>query len=129
MYKRIDIDIAPAVNERISPNIISKFSSPQKKIALFKSLFCGREDVFARCWYSKTTEKSGYQPVCANEWNELLCDKRKYKCNSCPNRKLLPLSDKDIFNHLAGKDLYGRDVIGVYPMLLFCIYGEKKRPG
>ncbi len=117
MYKRIDIDIAPAVNERISPDIISKFSSPQKKIALFKSLFCGREDVFARRWYSKTTEKSGYQPVCANEWDEQLCDKRKYKCNSCPNRKLLPLSDKDIFNHLSGKDLYGRDVVGIYPML------------
>ena len=41
-------------------------SSVKDKIALFRSLFSGREDVFARRWYSKTTGKSGYQPVCSN---------------------------------------------------------------
>lgn len=30
---------------------------------------------------------------------------------------MLPLTDKDIFKHLAGKDAYARDVIGIYPML------------
>lgn len=25
-------------------------------------------DVFARRWYSRTSGKSGYQPVCRNEW-------------------------------------------------------------
>ncbi|MCQ2479351.1 MAG: DEAD/DEAH box helicase family protein [Clostridia bacterium] len=96
---------------------VDKFSSSQEKINLFRSLFVGREDVFAKRWHSKTTGKSGYQPVCGNEWDEILCDKRKYKCSTCPNRKLLPLSDKDIFNHLAGKDEYGRDIVGIYPML------------
>ena len=81
-------------------------------------MFCGREDVFARRWYSKTTEKSGYQPVCENEWADGLCDKRKYKCSVCPNRKLSPLTDKDIYKHLEGKDYYGKDVIGIYPMLV-----------
>ena len=106
-------------------NTVNKYSSADKKIEFFKSLFSGRTDVFARRRYSVTTEKSGYQPVCSNEWADNLCDKKKYKCNNCPNRELLPLTEKDIFNHLAGKDKYCRDVIGIYPMLiddtcLFC---------
>lgn len=96
---------------------VNKFSTPQEKIDLFKSLFAGRTDVFARRWYSITSEKSGYQPVCGNEWDDMLCDKKKYKCNVCPNRNLLLLTDRDIYNHLAGKDKYCRDVIGIYPML------------
>ena len=60
-------------------------SSETEKINLFMSLFRGREDVFARRWYSPTSNKSGYQPVCQNEWDKDLCDKRKYKCNVCPN--------------------------------------------
>lgn len=96
---------------------VNKHSSPETKISLFRSLFKGREDVFARRWYSKTFDKSGYQPVCENEWNEAFCDKKKYKCAACPNRKLMPLTDKDIYNHLSGKDTYGRDVVGIYPML------------
>lgn len=91
--------------------------SLQEKVELFQSLFKGREDVFAKRWYSNATKKSGYQPVCEREWNRELCDKRKYKCSECPNRKFAPLSYEYIFNHLAGKDAYGRDVIGLYPML------------
>ena len=36
----------------------------QEKVALFQSLFQGRDDVFAKRWYSSTTQKSGYQPLC-----------------------------------------------------------------
>lgn len=90
--------------------------SLQEKVELFQSLFKGREDVFAKRWYSDTTKKSGYQPVCEREWNREFCDKRKYKCSECPNRKFAPLSYEHIFNHLAGKDAYGRDVVGLYPM-------------
>lgn len=104
-------------SEHISTSSINKHSSPEDKINLFRSLFKGREDVFARRWYSKTLDKSGYQPVCENEWNEELCDKKKYKCSTCPNRKLMALTDKDIYRHLSGKDLYSRDVVGIYPML------------
>lgn len=96
---------------------INKYSSANDKISLYRSLFRGREDVFARRWYSKATKKSGYQPVCENEWADGLCDKRKYKCASCPSRKLSQLTDEDIYKHLEGKDAYGRDVIGIYPML------------
>ena len=115
-YIKSPQDAAPLPAD-LSEITVNKSSSSQQKIELFKTLFVGRTDVFARRWYSTTTEKSGYQPVCANEWAEGLCDKKKYKCNVCPNRKLMSLSDKDIYNHLAGKDKYCRDVIGIYPML------------
>ena len=88
----------------------------QEKVALFQSLFQGRDDVFAKRWYSITSQKSGYQPVCKREWNREFCDKRKYKCADCPNRQFAPLTYNDIFNHLAGKDTLGRDVIGLYPI-------------
>lgn len=41
--------------------------SLQEKVALFRSVFQGRDDVFAKRWYSSTTQKSGYQPVCTRE--------------------------------------------------------------
>ncbi len=91
--------------------------SLQERVALFSSLFSGREDVFARRWHSKTTGKSGYQPVCVNEWNRQLCDKKKYKCDKCPNREFKHLEYIDYYNHLKGSDSLGRDVIGVYAIL------------
>ncbi len=87
--------------------------SLQEKIDVFCSLFKGRDDVFARRWYSKTSGKAGYQPVCQNEWTPL-CDKRKYKCADCPNRQFSPLTYNDYYRHLEGKDADGRDVIGLY---------------
>ena len=91
--------------------------SLQEKIKLFQSLFKGREDVFARRWYSDTSKKSGYQPVCKREWDREFCDKRKYKCSECPNRQFASLTDEYVYNHLAGKDDLGRDVVGVYPIM------------
>lgn len=98
--------------------------SPQKppltlddKVALFRSLFRGREDVFARRWFSPTSGKNGYKPVCSREWNREFCDKKKYKCADCPNREFQPLGYNDIYRHLEGKDPNGRDVVGVYPIL------------
>lgn len=52
-------------------------------MALFRSLFRGREDVFARRWYSRASDKSGYQPVCLNKWNRAFYDKKKFKCAEC----------------------------------------------
>ena len=88
----------------------------QEKVAIFQNAFQGRDDVFAKRWYSSTTQKSGYQPVCEREWNRKYCDKRKYKCADCPNRQFAPLTYNDFYNHLAGKDAWGRDVIGLYPI-------------
>lgn len=91
--------------------------SLDEKVALFRGLFQGREDVFARRWFSSSSGKSGYQPVCAREWNREKCDKKKYKCAECPNREFQPLGYNDIYRHLEGKDPNGRDVVGVYAIL------------
>ena len=88
--------------------------SLEEKITLFRSLFQGREDVFARRWFSNSPGKSGYQPVCSQEWNREFCDKKKFKCTECPNREFQPLGYDDIYRHLEGKDPNGRDVVGVY---------------
>ena len=39
-----------------------KSISPEK-IKLFRSLFRGRTDVYARFWINSSTKKSGYSPV------------------------------------------------------------------
>ena len=92
--------------------------SLQEKVKLFRTLFKGREDVFAKRWYSDVSKKSGYQPVCKREWNSEFCDKRKYKCIECPNRLFASLTDEYIYNHLAGKDNFGRDIVGIYPIMI-----------
>lgn len=91
--------------------------SLDEKVALFRSVFRGREDVFARRWFSQTSGKSGYQPVCTREWNQEYCDKKKYKCAECPNREFQPLGYNDIYSHLEGRDPYGKDVIGLYAIM------------
>lgn len=96
---------------------IHKYSSPQEKIRLYRSLFHGREDVFAKRWYSTKTEKSGYSPVCANEWRDGVCPKPKWSCAKCENRQSVALSDAVIYAHLSGKDPLCRDVVGIYPIL------------
>ena len=91
--------------------------SIDERIRLFQSLFKGREDVFARRWFSKTTGKYGYQPVCINEWKQGICDKKKYRCVICPNRNFAPLTAQDMYRHLEGKDEYCCDVVGLYAIM------------
>ena len=110
LKKRLGEDVVPVVQKPTAMQTLSL----QEKVDLFRSLFKGREDVFARRWYSKASGKGGYQPVCLNEWNRQLCDKRKFKCAECPNRLFAPLTDNEIYRHLEGKDADGRDVIGLY---------------
>ncbi|MBE0418053.1 MAG: DEAD/DEAH box helicase family protein, partial [Coriobacteriia bacterium] len=101
----------PAEPSTIESSVTST-SPSSEKIALFRSLFRGRDDVYARRWESRKTGKSGYAPVCANEWRERLCDKRRVKCADCPHRELVALDDRAVEDHLIG-----RSVLGVYPML------------
>lgn len=74
-------------------------ASQEEKIALFRSLFRGREDVYAVRWESRKG-KSGYSPACAHEWDPLLCHK---PCAKCGNGKYLPISDEVIRDHVLGK--------------------------
>ena len=86
--------------------------SPEEKIALFRSLFRGREDVYPVRWESRAGERSGYSPACANEWKRPVCAKPRVRCSECENRELLPVTDDVIQNHMMGKY-----TIGIYPLL------------
>lgn len=98
---------------------VTQFASPAAKIALFRSLFRGREDVYPLRFESRQTGRSGYSPACANEWVRGLCDKRTVKCADCPHRRFLPVTDEVVRSHLLGADEAGRAVVmGLYPMLL-----------
>ena len=99
-------------------DLVHHHSSPEAKIALFRSLFRGREDVYPRRFESRKSGRSGYQPACANEWARGLCEKPKVKCAVCPQRRFLPVDKETVRWHLAGRDDAGREfVMGVYPML------------
>lgn len=101
-----------------SDGMVTADSAPASKIALFRSLFRGREDVYPKRWTNSRNVKSGYAPVCANEWVPRLCGKPKVKCGDCPNRALIAVTDMIINQHLRGEGPDGRDfTIGVYPML------------
>ena len=86
-------------------------SPPSDKIGLFRSLFCGRVDVYPKRWENVRTGKAGYAPVCANEWKPRLCGKPRVKCSECPNQAFLTVTDEAIEAHLRG-----RETLGVYPM-------------
>ncbi len=98
---------------------VTNSSSPSDKIALFRSLFRGREDVYPRRFESRKTGKAGYAPACANEWVRGVCGKPKIRCAECPHRRFLPITDEVVRWHLSGRDDLGRSfVMGIYPMLL-----------
>jgi len=87
-------------------------STPDEKVALFRTLFRGREDVYPRLWINPRKKKKGYAPACENEWVRGVCDKPRVRCGECPNQAFLPLDDHAIRDHLSGKH-----TIGVYPLL------------
>ena len=72
---------------------INNHSPPETKIALFRSLFKGREDIYAIRFESRKTGKSGYRPACRNEWVRGVCEKPKTNCGSCTKRSFEPVTD------------------------------------
>lgn len=64
------------------------------RINLFRSLFRGRTEVYARYWLNTDTNKSGYSPI--------------YSLN----KKSEPLTEAIIHQHLEGREL-----VGLYPLL------------
>ena len=98
---------------------VDQRSSSEAKIRVFRSLFRGREDVYARRFESRKTGRAGYAPACANEWVRGVCEKPRIKCAECPNRRFLPVTDEVIRWHLSGRDDGGLPfVAGVYPLLV-----------
>jgi superfamily II DNA or RNA helicase len=79
--------------------------SADEKIRLFRSLFRGREDVYAVRWEGRNG-KSGYSPACAK--TAFYASRSEWKAN----REFLPLTDTVIRHHLSGEL-----TAGVYPLL------------
>jgi len=85
--------------------------SPEQKIAIFRSLFRGRTDVFANRWQNKQG-RSGYSVACDSEWVQGICHKPRVKCQDCNHRQFTEINDQIIYRHLAGQQ-----VVGVYPLM------------
>ena len=82
-----------------------------EQIALFKSLFKGREDVFAIRWEKE--EKSGYMPTYDVDWDAYRT--HKVKGGSFQNftqKAYKKLTDDEILKHIQGEQL-----VGIYPLL------------
>lgn len=83
------------------------------KIALFRKLFRGREDVYALRMRFKSGQW-GYVPASIRDWKAVLsADVALRRKVDHKTRKLLPLTDEVLRQHLEGKQ-----TIGVYPLLL-----------
>src|SRR5437016_10708904 len=91
---------------------VDKEERARKRIALFRTLFRGREDVYARRW-ENADGRHGYMPAVVKDWNainkSLPEDRKKVDQKT---RKFLPLTDAVIEDHLLGKE-----TIGVYALL------------
>ena len=100
-----------------------RFDSPTAhKLALFRSLFSGRTDVYPARWQSPKTGRSGYSPACSNEWVPGICEKPRIKCAECPNRAFLAVTDDQAaarylgeHAHLASIEDTGLLLAGVMP--------------
>ena len=96
-------------------SVASATQSPrtnEEKVALFRSLFRGRTDIFPKYWHNPKKRSEGYAPACANEWVRGVCEKPRVKCGECPNQAFIAVTDRVIFDHLRG-----RHIAGVYPLL------------
>ena len=85
----------------------------EQRIALFRSLFRGREDVYAVRWESPDGH-SGYAPKADRDWKAYLdakaADRKKVDRQT---RKFRPQTDEVVRGHLMGEH-----TIGIYPLLL-----------
>ena len=84
----------------------------REKVALYRSLFRGREDIYPTLWTNTKTGRTGYAPACENEWVRGVCEKPRVRCGECPNQAFMPMTDQVILEHLQG-----RNVVGIYPLL------------
>ncbi len=100
----------PVIQSPVPEPVTPRFSSAEK-VALFRRLFRGRNDVYPLRWES-VKGTSGYAPACGNEWKPGVCHKPKVRCGDCAQRVFLPVTDQVVYDHLTGKH-----TIGVYPLL------------
>ena len=86
--------------------------STAQKVALFRSLFRGREDVYAVRWESPDG-RHGYSPRSERDWKAYYASRLEdRKRVDKETRTYVPLTDQAVHDHLAGKH-----TLGVYPLL------------
>src|SRR5579864_8053996 len=91
---------------------VSGTSNPEQKVTLFRSLFRGREDVYAVRW-ERPDGRSGYLPASVRDWKAVLSSKpADRKKVDKKTRTLLLLTNDVIARHLKGER-----TIGIYPLL------------
>jgi superfamily II DNA or RNA helicase len=82
------------------------------KIALFRSLFRGRDDIYAERWRTKDGMWA-YRPASKKNWLAVLASRpEEHKKVDRETRTLFALTDEVIRQHLTGKK-----TIGIYPLL------------
>ena len=57
----------PSPSQIFNPSSAATSLSNAEKVALFRSLFRGRDDVFPLRWENSKSAKAGYSPACHNE--------------------------------------------------------------
>jgi len=91
---------------------VSHASDSKTKIALFRSLFRGREDVYAVRW-ENPDGRTGYMPKADRDWKAYYAtrpeDRKKVDRKT---RTFHPLTDEVVRQHLAGEL-----TVGAYPLL------------
>lgn len=104
-------------------HLVTTESPGRDKIALFKSLFKGRGDVYAH-GFARKGGGIGYSPACSNErtkdcphWTRA---NRGIKCADCAARRFVPVNDRALIEHFKGKRDDCRDVMGMYVLLADC---------
>jgi superfamily II DNA or RNA helicase len=87
-------------------------ATAEQRIALFRSLFRGREDIYAIRW-ENNDGRSGYMPKADRDWKSYLSakDEDRKKVDRL-TRTYRPLTDDVIHGHLIGEQ-----TVGVYPLL------------
>lgn len=104
-------------------HLVTSDSPGRDKIALFRSLFRGRDDVYGH-GFTKRDGSIGYSPACANEKTRR-CPRYTRanpgaKCADCPNREFIPVNEKAIRDHFKGERDDLRDVMGLYVLTPDC---------
>lgn len=111
-------------NKRGHQPLVTSASSTDDKLALYLSLFKGRDDVHAHGWRRKDGG-IGYGPACLNEWKQGVCPRTatprtKVSCAACAQRQFAPLDRAALLAHFNGRDERFRDVLGLYVLDAAC---------
>ena len=74
--------------------VVNRQSPPEEKIAVFRTLFAGRDDVYATRWVSAKTGRSGWSPAVRGG----------FYTDAVTDSDLLPLTDQVIDQHLRNNE-------------------------